>query len=179
MLLVAVLRDRHAFDQLHDEVGPAAVGRAGVEHLGDVRMVHHRQRLPLGLEAGDHLPRVHARLDDLERDRPLDRLGLLGHEDDAHAAFADLLQQLVGADDRAGPLGNGGRDRSSHASRRRSPGSCRPRSAPEQRLDPLLADRIVAHTLRPSSRPAATRAASLFQRCEKDSLRRSCVIVHG
>ena len=31
---------------------------------------------------------------------------LLGHEDDAHAAFADLLQQLVGADDRAGPLGD-------------------------------------------------------------------------
>ena len=30
---------------------------------------------------------------------PLDRLGLLGHEDDAHAAFADLLQQLVRADD--------------------------------------------------------------------------------
>ena len=70
-------------------------------------MVHHRQRLPLGLEAGDHLPRVHAGLDDLERDRPLDRLGLLGHEHDAHAAFADLLQQLVGADDRAGPLGDG------------------------------------------------------------------------
>ena len=99
--------DRHAFDQLHDEVGPAAVGRAGVEHLGDVRMVHHRQGLPLGLEAGDHLPRVHAGLDDLERDRPLERLGLLGHEHHAHAAFADLLQQLVGADDRAGPLGDG------------------------------------------------------------------------
>ena len=30
-------------------------------------------------------------------------LGLLGHEDRAHAAFADLLQQLVGADQRAGP----------------------------------------------------------------------------
>ena len=28
--------------------------------------------------------------------------GLLGHEDDAHAAFADLLEQLVGADDVAG-----------------------------------------------------------------------------
>ena len=69
-------------------------------------MVHHRQGLPLGLEAGDHLPRVHARLDDLERDGPLDRLGLLGHEDDAHAAFADLLQQLVGADDRAGTFGD-------------------------------------------------------------------------
>ena len=62
--------------------------------------------LPLGLEAGDHLPRVHARLDDLERDRPLDRLGLLGHEHDAHAAFADLLQQLVGADERAGAFLN-------------------------------------------------------------------------
>ena len=100
MFFVAVLRDRHALDQLHDEVGPAGVGRARIEHPGDVRMVHHRQGLPLGLEAGDHLPRVHARLDDLERDRPLDRLGLLGHEDDAHAAFADLLQQLVGADHR-------------------------------------------------------------------------------
>ena len=31
-------------------------------------------------------------------------LGLLGHVDDAHAALADLLQQLVRADDRAGPL---------------------------------------------------------------------------
>ena len=51
------------------------------------------------------LPRVHPRLDDLQRDGPLDRLGLLGHEHHAHAAFADLLQQLVRADDRAGALG--------------------------------------------------------------------------
>ena len=86
--------------------GRPALRRSRIEHFGDVRMVHHRQRLPLGLEAGDHLPRVHARLDDLERDRPLDRLGLLGHEHDAHAAFADLLQQLVRPDDRAGPLGD-------------------------------------------------------------------------
>ena len=34
--------------------------------------------------------------------------GLLGHEDDAHAAFADLLEQLVAADDRAGVLGEQG-----------------------------------------------------------------------
>ena len=106
VFFVAVLRDRHAFHQLHHEVGPAAVGRAGIQHFGDIRMVHHRHGLPLGLEAGDHLPRVHARLDDLQRDGPLERLGLLGHEDDAHAAFADLLQQLVGADDRAGLLGD-------------------------------------------------------------------------
>jgi hypothetical protein len=72
-------------------------------------MVHQRESLPLGLEPRDHLPGVHARLDDFERDRPLDRLGLLGHEDHAHAAFADLLQELVGADHCAGALGDGRR----------------------------------------------------------------------
>ena len=46
--------------------------------------------------------RVHARLDDLERDLAAHGLRLLGHVDDAHAAFADLLQQLVAADDSAG-----------------------------------------------------------------------------
>ena len=70
-------------------------------------MVHHRQRLPLGLEAGDHLPAVHARLDDLQRDAAADRLLLLGHIDDAHAPFADLLQQLVRADLRAGTFQGG------------------------------------------------------------------------
>ena len=51
---------------------------------------------------------VHARLDDLQRHLAADGLDLLGHVDDAHAAFADLLQQLVGADDRPGVLGCGG-----------------------------------------------------------------------
>ena len=45
-----------ALDQFHDEERPAVGGRAGVEHLGDVRVVHQGQRLPLGLEAGEHLP---------------------------------------------------------------------------------------------------------------------------
>jgi hypothetical protein len=35
-----------------------------------------------------------------------DRLSLLGHEDDAHAAFADLFQELVGADRGAWTFGN-------------------------------------------------------------------------
>ena len=35
---------------------------------------------------------------------PLHRVLLLGHEDHAEAAFADLLQQLVRADDHAGPF---------------------------------------------------------------------------
>ena len=61
-------------------------------------MVHHGQGLFFGLEAGDHLLGVHARLDDLERHPPLDRLRLLGHVHHAKPAFADLLQELVGAD---------------------------------------------------------------------------------
>ena len=85
LLLVAVVGDRDALDQLHHEVGPAAVGGAGVEHPGDVGVVHQRQGLPLGLEPGDDVARVHARLDDLEGHLAADRLLLLGHEDQAHA----------------------------------------------------------------------------------------------
>ena len=61
VVLVAVPGDRHPLDQVHDEVRPAGAGRAGVEHAGDVGVVHQGQGLPLGLEAGDDLPGVHAR----------------------------------------------------------------------------------------------------------------------
>jgi hypothetical protein len=84
VMLVAVLRDRLAFDQFHHEVRPAALRRARVQHLRNVRMVHHRQRLPLGLKPCDHLPRIHPRLDDLKGHAASDRLLLLGHVNDAH-----------------------------------------------------------------------------------------------
>ena len=94
----------------------AGAGRAGVEHAGDVGVVHQGQGLTLGLEAGDDLRAVHAGLDDLQGDLALDRLGLLRHEDGAHAALADLLQELVRADDRAGAFaeGDSGRLRPGH-----------------------------------------------------------------
>ncbi len=60
-------------------------------------MVHQRQRLPLGFEAGDDLLGVHAQLDDLERHAAAHRFLLLGHVNHAAAAFADLLQQFVAA----------------------------------------------------------------------------------
>ena len=97
LLLVAIFSDRHALDQFHHKVGPTGVSRTGVEHLGDIRMVHHRQCLPLGLEPGNHLPGIHSRLDDLQRYLARNRLGLLGHVDDAHTPFADLLKEPVGA----------------------------------------------------------------------------------
>jgi hypothetical protein len=94
LVRVAVARDRHALDQLHDEEGPAVGRRPGVEDPGDVRVVHQGQGLPLRLEARQHLLAVHPRLDQLDSDEALDRLGLLGHPDRAHAAFAHRLQQL-------------------------------------------------------------------------------------
>jgi hypothetical protein len=77
-------------------------------------MIHHRQGLPLRLKASDHLASVHAWPDDLQSHAALDRFALLGHVDDAHAPFADLLQELVRADLHSGPL-----------SRRRSDGRSR------------------------------------------------------
>ncbi len=65
-------------------------------------MVHQRQRLPLGFEAGHDLLGVHAQLDDLERHAAAHRLLLLRHVNDAAAAFADLLEQLVAANPVAG-----------------------------------------------------------------------------
>ena len=49
-LLVAVLGERHALDQFHDEERLAGRGEAAVVDAGDVGVVHHRQRLPLGVE---------------------------------------------------------------------------------------------------------------------------------
>ncbi len=113
VVLVAVLGDRDALDQFHHEVRPRRAerrkspgfgrfqnpatdvarlaSRAAVKDLGDIGMIHQGEGLALGLEAGDDLFRVHAGLDELDCDQSLDRLGLLGHPDRAHAAFADLF----------------------------------------------------------------------------------------
>ena len=88
---VAEPGDGDALDQLHDKVGATRVGRAGVEDLGDVGMVHERQGLALSGEPGEHLAAVHPGLDNLQCNRSPHWPGLLGHEDGAHASFADGL----------------------------------------------------------------------------------------
>ena len=100
MVVIAIPGDGHAVDQFHDEIRPAGFRGPGVQDAGDVDMVHHCQGLPFGLEAGDDLSGVHAWLDDFQSDLAANRRMLLGHEDDAKAALAELLQQLVRADDR-------------------------------------------------------------------------------
>ena len=95
---VAVVRDRLAGHQLHDEVGESLVGGAGFERAGDVGVIHHRERLPLALEAGEHLVGIHPEPDHLERDRPPERLELLGLVHGPHAALAEDAGDAVGAD---------------------------------------------------------------------------------
>jgi hypothetical protein len=68
------------------------VSRSRVIHFGDVGVIHHCQGLSLSLEAHNHLPRVHAGLDDFQGHAPLDRSLLFGQEHHAHAAFADLFE---------------------------------------------------------------------------------------
>ena len=86
--LIAIARDRQAPKELHHEVRPAVVRRAGVEDARDVRVMHHRQRLPLRIEACDDVPRIHAELDDLDRDRAFHRPKLFGFVHDTHPALA-------------------------------------------------------------------------------------------
>ena len=82
-------------DQLHHKVRMALLSRSGIEHLGDIRVVHQCQSLPFRLEASDHLTRVHAWLDDLEGDYASDRFALLRHPHRAHAAAAQHAVHAV------------------------------------------------------------------------------------
>lgn len=86
MSLVAVIGDPDASHRFHDEVESAGLGRPRIQHLGNVRMIHHRQRLPFRLEPDDDLHGVHTQLDDLQRDAPAHWFGLFSHL--AHAAAA-------------------------------------------------------------------------------------------
>ena len=92
-LVVIRLRSQYcgdgcALDVLHHEVRAPLGGRAGVEDLGDVRMVHHRQRLALVVEAGEHLGGIHAELHNLESHAPANGFTLFGQINGAHPPFA-------------------------------------------------------------------------------------------
>jgi hypothetical protein len=74
-------------------------------------MIHHRQRLPLGLEPRDHLLGVHPQLDNFERH---------GHIDHAAAAFAQLLEQFVSSNPASQWLPGRAFRHNHHSRRRRS-----------------------------------------------------------
>ena len=82
----------------HHEVRTTLRRNSCVVDTGDVRVVHQRQRLALGLEAGNDLLRVHPGFDDLERHLPADRPPLFRQPHLAHPARADPIQQTIRSD---------------------------------------------------------------------------------
>ncbi len=117
-------------------------------------MVHHRQSLPLGLEAGNNLPGVHTWLDDFQGNGALNRLSLRGHEHNAHAALADLLQQLVRPNNRPRLLADRRRDRDFQFRRRRIENERRrPLMLFQQTFHALVQSKIIATGRRQHSRP--------------------------
>ena len=59
LVLIAVGGELDSAYQFHHEVGPARIGRPSIQHASNVRMIHQRQRLTLGLEPGDDTLGVH------------------------------------------------------------------------------------------------------------------------
>ncbi len=55
VVFVTVIGDGYALYQVHDEVGPPLISCTCIQHSSNIRMVHHRQRLPFRFESGDHL----------------------------------------------------------------------------------------------------------------------------
>ena len=103
-VVVAVLRDGDALDQFHDEVGrrpSVAPASSTLAMFGwSMRARAWRSASKRAMTCRLSMPGLMILRATLRRTRLL----LLGHEDDAHAAFADLLQEFVRADHRAGPL---------------------------------------------------------------------------
>ena len=123
--------------------------------------------------------RVHARLDELQGHLAADRLRLLGHADGAHAALADLLQQLVRADRPRRARSAGGRGRRRSTARRGAAaarGSCPACAwACSRRLDPRAQRRRRRRRPRPGRRPAPAGVArsSGVRKIDRSARRRS------
>lgn len=97
IILVAVIRDFNPAHQFHHKERSARFRRSGIKHLRDVRVIHEGQGLSLGLETRNDSLRVHAQLNDLERDTSPHGFLLLSHVNDTATTLAQLLKQFVPA----------------------------------------------------------------------------------
>ena len=93
LVVVGKARHRNAGNVIHDKVRTAQFIGTGVENLGDIGMIHARQRLSLRLETSEHLLRTQAGTDQLYRDDAFDRRSLLGFVDGAHAALSEFFPE--------------------------------------------------------------------------------------
>ena len=104
-MLIAVIGNRNALDELHRKVGPPVARYATVQEAGNVRVIEAGEDSAFLAEAAQHTFRVHALLDDLQC-RPLLKVGdrSFGEEHRAHAAdpnaFEDSPAVDLGADQR-------------------------------------------------------------------------------
>jgi hypothetical protein len=96
--LVAEIGDLNALDEFHYEIRPSTLGRARIEYVSDVRMVHQRKRLSFGLKARNLAFRVHSRLNQLEGDTPVDWFLLFRDKNDSATSFSDWLAEFVPTD---------------------------------------------------------------------------------
>src|SRR5690606_35701314 len=97
-LVAAEVRDRLALDQLHREIGAIVVGGARVEHLGDRRVLHLRERLALDIEIRACERTADLSADHLERDFATYRPHLFGEIHATHAALAEDAADDVGSE---------------------------------------------------------------------------------
>ncbi len=65
-----LLCDRHTLHQFHDAVGTPVLGRARIETVCDVGMIHQRKCLSFSRKPVDDLARIHAGFDCLDRHFP-------------------------------------------------------------------------------------------------------------
>ena len=87
-LTVAVLRDRHAVDVLHDEVRRAVLCGPGVERAGDAGVVHAGEHAAFLFEPLEDAFGIETVLDTLQRRVASERADLHREVDDAHTALA-------------------------------------------------------------------------------------------
>ena len=99
---LAVALQRHAGSVFHGEVGLAVGSAAGIEDLGDVDVIHERDRLALGFESYEELLGGHCAADQLQGDLAFDGFGLRRQVDDSHAALAQEPLDDVAVDNRVG-----------------------------------------------------------------------------
>jgi hypothetical protein len=100
---LAEVHDVLAFDVLHREVGKAVGSSAAVEQRGDVRVVEAGEHLPFMTEAADDGLRIHAALEDLDRDAFVEGFVIANAQKHLpHAAVAENAHEPVRADARLG-----------------------------------------------------------------------------
>ena len=95
---LAVIRNPDSANQLHHEERTAGGGRSAVQHAGNARMIHERERLAFRFKPGHDALGVHAQLDHLDRHLAPNGFALLSPINDTEAPLADLLQKFVAAD---------------------------------------------------------------------------------